>query len=118
MGNKLDTILIKQALSSPITVNTTYFSPVIEIDDREDEFIVQTTYNNGTNVDMSIHLLVSADNVNYARVTDTDQTITDNTGSHIYDVAGTGATYMKIEIEVRAGSIDLNEILYKGKRRH
>lgn len=118
MGFVLDTILKKELIKTPETVNTTYFSETIEIDNREDSFAVQIEYDNGINVDMTFHLLVSTDDDDYVRVTDTDQVITDSSGVHIYDVAGTGAPYLRVEIEVRTGSIDLTTIRYNGKRRH
>jgi hypothetical protein len=117
MGFVLDGIL-KKIIDTNVDVNTTYSSPAIDIDDREDDFSVQVEYSDGTGVDMSLFLEVSLNGVNYSRIIESEQIIVDDSGSHIWDVSGSGVTYMRVGIEVRSGSINVNKILYSGKRRH
>ena len=118
MGNVLDTILIEELVDTPTTVNTTFVSKSVDISFRENESSIQTVYNNGTNVDMRIVLEVSNDNVNFSEISDSEQVITDDTGSDIIDIFGTGTNYLRIKIEVTTGSIDVQSIIWKGKRRH
>lgn len=117
MGQVLDGIL-KKTVEENFTVNTEYVSDRIDIDNREDEFSIQILYSNGINVDMVLKLEVSVDGENFSEVTDSDQTITDSAGSHIYDIAGSGVIFMRVKIEVNTGSIDVDKILYSARRRH
>lgn len=112
----LDTILLKDLISSPITVNTEYSSESIDVSFREDEFAIQLNWTNGLSVDMEIFLEASNDNINFAPMT--SQVIADEFGSHIFDVGFCGAVYVRIRIEVTSGSIDLTKISYRAKRRH
>jgi hypothetical protein len=112
----LDVILLKDLVTSPVTVNTEYESEIIDNSFREDEFSLQITWNNGTLVDMNIVLEASNDKVNFVPVS--NQEIVDSFGSHMFDVGFCGAVYVRIKIEVIAGSIDLQSISYRAKRRH
>lgn len=117
MGFVLDGIL-KKNIDSDIDVNSEYLSPAIDIDNREDDFAVQLEYDNGNTVDMSLFLEVSLDGVNFSSILESEQVITDPSGSHIWDVSGSGVTYLRVKVEVRSGSITVNRISYSGKRRH
>lgn len=113
----LDIILIKHLISAPETVNTDFTSEVVDISNRQDAFSVQVVYDNGNgSVDMDINLQVSSDGVNFSTMG--TQNITDDTGSHIFDVEDTGTAYLRVTITVTAGSIDVQDILYKAKRLH
>ena len=67
---------------------------------------------------MVIKLEASVDGENFSEITDSDQNITDSTGTHIYDIAGSGVIYIRVKIEVNTGSIDIDKLIYSGKRRH
>lgn len=112
----LDIILVKNLIDAPTTVNTNFSTNSIDISNRQDAFSVQLIYNNGVAVDMDIFLEVSNDNVNFSPVA--SQNITDSSGGHIFDVDDTGTGYMRISITVNAGSMDVQSIVYKGKRLH
>jgi len=118
MGFVLDHILKKIITAGPETVNADFESNSIDISDREDEFAVTLDYSNGSSVGMSLFLQVSTDNIVFADVDGSEQAITDDTGTHIWDIAGTGATYLRVRIAHSSGSIDIDEIRYTGKRRH
>lgn len=117
MGQVLDGIL-KKTIEEDFTVNTEYVSERVDIDNREEEFSIQLNYSNGVNVDMVIKLEASVDGENFSEITDSDQNITDSTGTHIYDIAGSGVIYIRVKIEVNTGSIDIDKLIYSGKRRH
>lgn len=118
MGNKLDSILVEELIETPTTVNATFVTKAIDISNREQECSIQTVYTNGSNVEMKILLEVSNDDVQYSTVIDSEQTITDDTGSDIVDIFGTGVRYLRVKIEVISGSIDVQRILWTAKRRH
>lgn len=118
MGFILDTLLIEEIVNTPTTVSTDYQSPSIDISNRENEFSIQLDYDGGVNVDMEVAMSVSNDNVTFVPITDSTHTITDPSGTSFFDVSGTGSNYLRIEITVTTGSIDVQQILYKAKRRH
>jgi hypothetical protein len=118
MGNVLDAILKKVMLEGPETVNTDFYTEMIDIDGREAEFAIQFTWDNGTAVNMDIFIEVSVNGVIFAEVDDSRQPINSVADSHIWDMAGTGASYLRVGVEVTAGSIDIQEILAVMRRRH
>jgi hypothetical protein len=114
----LDSIRLKEILEGTETVNVDWFSPSFSLDDRENEFSIQIIYANGSAPSMSLVLQVSSDNINFADITESVQAISDTSGSHIWDVAGSGALYARVKIAVSAGSIDVTRLFYAGKQRH
>ena len=118
MGFILDGIRLKEVLDGTETVNVEWTSPSISLDDRENEFSIQINYENGSSPNMSFVLQISSDNVNFADIVESVQAISDASGSHIWDIAGSGALYARVKIVVAAGSIDVTRIFYAGKQRH
>lgn len=118
MGNVLDAIKKEIIFSGPQTVSTDFESNPVDIDGIEGPYSIDIEYNGGVGVDMVFTLEVSNDGVNYSTVTDSGQTITDSTGTHIYEIQGSGTSFARIKISVTSGSIDLQEINFVGKRRH
>lgn len=118
MGSILDAIRLKEILQGTETVNVDWTSPSFSLDNREDEFSIQVIYENGSAPNMSLILQISSDNVNFADITESTQAISDTAGSHIWDIAGSGALYARVKVAVAAGSIDVTRIYYAGKQRH
>lgn len=118
MGFILDAIRLKEVLEGTETVNVEWTSPSISLDNREDEFSIQINYENGSAPNMSFILQISSDNINFADIVESAQAISDASGSHIWDIAGSGALYARVKIAVSAGSIDVTRIFYAGKQRH
>jgi len=118
MGFVLDGILKKIILEGPETINSDYESPSIDIDNREAEFGVLFTYENGSSVNMTLWLQISPDNQNWFDVKDSDQLITDVSGNHYWDFSGSSASFLRVKVVVSSGSIDISKISYNGKRRH
>jgi len=112
----LDIILLEDLIDSTTTVNTDFSSKVVDISYREDEFSVQLDYDNGSTVDMDLILEVSNDNITFLPVE--SHNVVDATGTSFWDVAGSGAVFMRVSITVNSGSIDLQSISYRAKRRH
>jgi len=118
MGFVLDSIKLKELLESPETVNMEWFSESFSLDDRDGEFSITVFYENGVSPSMSLVLQVSSDNINFADLTDYTQNINDASGTHMWDIEGSGALWARIKIEVTSGSVDITRILYSGKQRH
>jgi hypothetical protein len=114
----LGIILLKDLIQSPETINSNWESEKIDISYREDEFSLQLIYDAGFSVDMDLYLSVSNDDIHYSRLQESKQTITEDSGSHIWSIFGEGAVFLRVEIEVNSGSIDLQKLLYRAKRRH
>jgi len=112
----LDAILVKEMIAGSTTVNTDFVSDVAEIDNREDAFTIQIVYDGGSSVSMDFVLQLSTDGVNFSDVK--TRAIVDDTGSHIFDVQDTGTRYARIGVNVTSGSIDLQRIIYSGRRNH
>jgi hypothetical protein len=118
MSNVLDTILIRDMIGGTTAVNSEFTTESIDTSFKEGPFSIQLVYTGGVNVNMNLVLQLSNDNVNFADIDDSIQTITDSDGSHIWDVLVTGTNYVRVKVEVTTGSINLDECRYKAKRRH
>lgn len=118
MSCVLDAIRLKEILDAPETVTLEWFSPSFSLDNREDEFSIQVNYDNGIAPNMSFILQISSDNLNFADLTESVQAVSDASGSHIWDVAGSGALYARVKVVVASGSLDITRIFYAGKQRH
>jgi hypothetical protein len=118
MGFILDAIRLKEILEGTETVNVEWYSDSFSLDNRENEFSIQINYENGSTPNMSFILQISSDNVNFADIIESTQAISDVSGGHIWDIAGSGALYARVKIAVAAGSIDVTRIFYAGKQRH
>jgi hypothetical protein len=114
----LDSIRLKEILEGTETVNLTWFSPSFSLDDRENEFSIQVNYEDGVSTNMRFILQISSDNINFADIVDSTQPITDSSGSHIWDISGSGALYARVKILVISGSVNISRIFYAAKQRH
>lgn len=118
MGFVLDSIIQEDLLVGPETIDTSFSTDYIDISGTEDDFSVNFVYDSGSSVDMTLYLQVSNDGTNFVDVGDSDQVISDNSGTHLWDIASTGAIFLRVRVEVRSGSIDIQRISFSGKRRH
>ena len=118
MSFVLDSIRRRELLDSPESVTTDWVSPVFSLDDREAEFSVMVIYQNGISPNVSLILQVSSDGVNFGDIEESVQAVSDESGSHLWDIAGSGALYMRVKIAVSSGSLEVSQIIYAGKQRH
>jgi hypothetical protein len=121
--SQLDVIRKRNLINAPETVSTDWASPSASLDDRADEFSISIKYENGTGVNMRVWFQLSNDNENFADVEDVVSgdpyvSITDSEGVVIFDLAGSGALFARVRIEVLAGSIDVVECKYLGRQLH
>lgn len=118
MGNVLDSIRKQRILEGPVAVNSDFESDYVDIDGIEGDFSIQFDYSGGSSVNMELELEVSNDRTSWVPVTDSQQVITDNSGTHVYDVAGSGVSFIRLAVNVTAGSINIDQIEFVGRRRH
>jgi hypothetical protein len=117
MGQVLDSIIKHEFIEVPEIVSTQFVSDAFDISGVEEAFTVSLTYDNGGSVNMELFMDISIDGTNFVPI-DSPQNIIDNTGTHMWDIGGSGATFCRIRIEVNSGSIDVQNITLSGKRRH
>ena len=117
MSGVLDAILKKYMIEGPVTISDGDFSEVIDIDNREAEFGIQVDYVNGISPNITIYLQTSVDGVTFVDVTDSDQLISDASGTILYDIDGMGPSFIRLRFE-GTGSIDIPQALYSARRRH
>lgn len=67
---------------------------------------------------MVLWLEGSINGIDWSEITDSDQQILDNSGSHIWDVESSGLIWLRVKVVVNSGSIDLDKLHFSGKRRH
>lgn len=118
MSFVLDNIRKKVVFDNTESVSVEWNSPLFSLDDREGEFSIQVDYQNGITPDVDLVLQFSVDGINFADIKDFDQKVSDESGTHIWDIAGTGANYGRVKVKVNSGSIDVTRIYYSGKQRH
>lgn len=114
----LDQIRKRQLISAPETVNADWTSPSTSLDDRSGAFSISVKYENGASVDMKVYIQLSNDDEAFGDIEESEVIITDDTGTVIFDLEGSGAQYARIRIEVTDGSIDVLEVKYVGSQFH
>jgi hypothetical protein len=117
MGQPLDAILKKIMIDGPVLIEDGYISDVIDIDNREAEFGIQIDYLNGISPNLTIYLQTSVDGQTFVDVADSDQLITDASGTLLYDIAGMGPSFIRLRVE-GTGSFEISQALYSARRRH
>jgi len=117
MGNRLDVTIVKPVFDGTETISSDYNSDKFDISKAE-AFAVTLKYDNGSSVSMALTLQVSTDGVEFFDFPNATQNVTDSSGNHLWDISGTSASFARIKVGVTAGSIDLRNIMFHGKRRH
>lgn len=89
------------------TINADYTSPAVKVGTSIQSFLVSFSWDNGVGtIDMNLRLESSADGVNYGIFTDYIVNLNDTDGVVIFDVADSGAEFVRISIEHTSGTID------------
>lgn len=110
MSITYDQIKKYELISGPETVNGEWSSKSQQLDDRFGAFSVFVKYENGVSVDMSIAIQLSNNNEDWATVDETIVPVTDDSGTVLYDINGSGTQYLRVLITVNGGSIDVVQI--------
>ena len=118
MAQVLDAIVKKKMMEGPITVDSLTYSTVVDMSGVENSFAIQLDYEDGITLNANLSLEVSVNGQDYSEIPTSIQNITDATGTHIWDVAELGTNYIRVKIDILAGSFDVIEVNFSGKRRH
>lgn len=117
---QLDQIRKKDIVPTPVTVNSDWETESASLDDRDGPFSISFRYENGSSVNMTAWLELSAtgEDDDWSRVDSSDIAFTDNSGSINYDVNGSGMQFVRIAVVVTGGSIDVTSGLYIASQFH
>lgn len=120
MSFNIDQIRKVEIIDTPETVNTDWVSPSWSLDNRFGEFSLQIKYENGVAPDIKLYLQVCNTNEDgdFASIAETEALILDDSGTIIYDLNGSGVSYMRVYIVVLSGSIDVSRIFYVAQQAH
>lgn len=114
-----DQIRKAELIDAPETVTSNWDSPSISLDNRISAFSFQLKYQNGSApVDMKVYLQLSNDDTDFATIEESLVIVTDESGSVLYDLDGSGARFARITIVVESGTIDITSINYTGVQAH
>lgn len=116
MGNTLDRIRKLPLIKSSEIVSDGFVTREADVDFLEGPFSIQYTYN-GLSGTLTSTLEVSVDGVVFAEVPNTDQVLSDASGSHIYEISSTGVTLIRVKFS-GGGTMILDDALLSGSRRH
>lgn len=115
---QFDQIKKKELIDATETVNSTWASPSVSLDDRISAFSISMKYENGADVDMKVYVQLSNDDINFGTMIESLSPINDAAGSVLFDLNGSGAQYARVYIEVTAGSIDVTHVKYVAVQAH
>lgn len=119
--SQLDKIRKKDLVPTAVTVNTDWATESASLDNRAGAFSLSIKYENGSggvNMTTWLEMSITGEDGSWAQVADTDIVITDNDGTIIYDVDGSGSQFVRIAIVVTSGSIDVVSGLYSASQYH
>jgi hypothetical protein len=117
MGFVLDSLL-KKTLFINETINTNFVSDPIYVAGVEQSYFVQLDYFDGDgSIVGEVALEASIDGVNYVPYDQATIAITDDDGTLVWDVANSGAVYIRLNFVVSAGQFTAT-CRFSGKRRH
>lgn len=117
--SQFDQIKKKEMINAPETISSNWDSPSISLDDRIHAFSFQLKYRSGSApVDMKVYLQLSNDDTDFATIEESLVIISDESGSVLYDLDGSGARFARITVVVESGTIDITSINYTGVQAH
>lgn len=117
MGFVLDRIRKIALIKSGEIVSDGFITREIKVDFLEGSFGIQYTYEALSGGDLTSTIEVSIDGINFAEVPETNQLLTDPSGSHIYDISSTGVSLVRVRFS-GTGSMLLTDAVMVGSRRH
>ena len=102
MSNPLRSTLQFEFFSNEV-ISADVDSKSVNLGESEGPISIMVAWEDGSSVDMTFSLLVSNNNVNFTEIAESVQTISGNSGVHIWDIL-TGVEFMKVRALVNGGS--------------
>lgn len=121
MGFVLDAIL-KKILMESVSVDSVepQYSDLIDVSGVEDAMSIQLEYSDGTGAPFgaTLSLEMTTNGQTFVQIPSSVQTVSDATGTHLWDIKDTGSVKLRVKVEVSDGSMTVNSVTFSGKRRH
>lgn len=118
MGNRLDSIIKHKYVEGPLAISEDYTTEHFDISGQEGSLSVQVDYSEGASLSMTLYIEVSTNGRSFSRIEESGQTVSDSSGTHIWDITEVGIVYMRVALVVNSGSCTIDEIQLSAKRRH
>ena len=123
MAQPLDAIIRKDLLGSRDDDGTTNYETINadgntiyeDVSGSEQGFLVSVTYANGVTPNVEFALEGSLDGISFGPIN--TKTVTDDSGSHTWDIAQSNSNFVRVAWTVSAGSVDIY-VQLSAKRRH
>lgn len=117
MGFVLDSLLKKTLFQNQV-INSDFISDPVYVAGVEQSYFVQLDYFDGDGAVVGdVALEASIDGVNYVPYDQATISIIDTDGTLVWDVAGSGAVYIRLNFSISAGEFTAT-CRFSGKRRH
>jgi uncharacterized protein YdgA (DUF945 family) len=120
MGFKLDS-LKRRIFTQNESVNTDYTSPFFDVSDSEQGLTISFIFSGG---DGSVDAIIKVEGsqideeVGFAPIENVEQQFTDDDGTIIFDIININTVFIRVTIEVSAGSFDIDLLSLSSKSRH
>lgn len=98
------------------TISSSIASSWIKLGDLEGPFSIHFIWENGNSPVMAVELQVSNDKIHYETYAGSSQAISGASGSYFYDLAESGAQFIRVSITVTSGDAKVSA-LFNGKAR-
>jgi hypothetical protein len=99
------------------SINSSGNSLFVDVGGTEQGYTVTLDYTNGSGLNVDFTVEVSTDGTIFVPMGDTDTTITDASGTIIWDIVYSNVSFVRISWTVVSGSVDIYGA-FSGKRRH
>lgn len=118
MGQVLDSIIKHKFVEGPLAISADYTTEFFDISGQEGSLSIQVDYSGGSTLDMDLYIEVSTNSQSFVRIEESLQNVTDDDGTHLWDLSEIGVAYIRVTFVVNAGSCNLDEVQLSAKRRH
>lgn len=116
MGFVLDAILKENVMEDQI-INSESFSDSVDVTFAETGYLLDVSWEDGSSLDFYLYIQVSSDDIDWVDLPNSEQQITGETGTHLYDVTDSNVNFVRVKFTPNSGSGTFN-ITYTAKRRH
>lgn len=128
MGFVLDATLKKKTMEDTEVVaggvNEIKYSDNIDVSRVEDAMSIQLEYIQGIatgpeeTFGATLSLEMTTNGQSWVQIPSSVQTVSDETGTHLWDIKDTGTVTLRVRVEVSQGSMLVKSVSFSGKRRH
>lgn len=124
MGFVLDVTLKKKTMEdTPVVAGVIGYSDLIDVSRVEDAMSIQLEYIDGIagvgeTFGATLSLEMTTNGQSWVQIPSSVQAVSDETGTHLWDIKATGTVTLRVRVEVSQGSMLVKSVSFSGKRRH